>query len=97
MIEGLRPGERPPLLEAQAHRFRSKLNGDEAGFRAAAALFRELEMPFWLAVTLLEHGEATGSAPLVDEAREIFARLEATPWLARCDALAPARAETASV
>ena len=97
MIEGLRPGERPLLLEAQAHRFRSKLNGDEAGFRAAAALFRELETPFWLAVTLLEHGEAAGSAPLVDEAREIFARLEATPWLARCDALAPARAETASV
>jgi tetratricopeptide (TPR) repeat protein len=97
MIEGLRPGERPPLLEAQAHRFRSKLNGDEAGFRAAAALFRELETPFWLAVTLVEHGEATGSAPLVDEAREIFARLEATPWLTRCDALAPARAETASV
>jgi predicted ATPase/class 3 adenylate cyclase len=97
MIEGLRPGERPPLLEAHAHRFRSKLNGDEAGFRAAAALFRELEMPFWLAVTLLEHGEATGSTPLVDEAREIFERLEATPWLSRCDALAPARAETASV
>jgi predicted ATPase/class 3 adenylate cyclase len=97
MIEGLRPGERPLLLEAQAHRFRSKLNGDEAGFRAAAALFRELETPFWLAVTLLEHGEATGSAPLVDEAREIFARLEAAPWLARCNALAPARAETASV
>ena len=59
MIEGLRPGERPLLLEAQAQRFRSKLNGDEAGFRAAAALFRELETPFWLAVTLLEHGEAS--------------------------------------
>ena len=40
-------------------------------------------MPFWLAVTLLEHGEATGSAPLVDEAREIFERLGATPWLER--------------
>jgi class 3 adenylate cyclase/tetratricopeptide (TPR) repeat protein len=92
MIEGLRPGERPPLLEAHAHRFRSKLTGDEAGYRAAAALFRELEMPFWLAVTLLEHGEAAGARPLVAEAREIFERLGATPWLERAGG-APTGAE----
>ena len=30
-IEALRPGARPPLLEAHAQRFRSKLSGDEAG------------------------------------------------------------------
>ena len=36
-------------------------------------------MPFWLAVTLLEQGEAAGLA----EAREIFERLEAAPWLER--------------
>jgi predicted ATPase/class 3 adenylate cyclase len=82
-IDALRPGERPPLLEAHAHRFRSKLAGDDAGYRTAAALFRELETPFWLAVTLLEHGEATGSEALVTEAREIFERLGATPWLER--------------
>ncbi len=75
-IEALRPGERPPLLEAHAHRFRAKLTGDEAGYRAAAALFRERSLDFWLAVTLLEHGEATWRAePLVAEAREIFERL----------------------
>ena len=45
-IEALRPGARPPLLEAHAQRFRSKLSGDEAGYRAAAALFRELELAF---------------------------------------------------
>jgi predicted ATPase/class 3 adenylate cyclase len=82
-IEQLRPGERPPLLEAHAHRFRSKLDGDEAGYRAATTLFRELDAPFWLGVTLLEHGEASGDDALVAEAREIFRRLGATPWLER--------------
>ena len=57
MIESLRPGERPPLLDAHARRFRSKLSGDEAGFAAAAERFRKLEMAFWLAVTELEHAE----------------------------------------
>jgi predicted ATPase/class 3 adenylate cyclase len=82
-IEQLRPGERPPLLEAHAHRFRSKLGPDETGYRAAEALFRELEMPFWLGVTLLEHGEATDDDSLIAEAREIFGRLRAIPWLDR--------------
>ena len=83
-IEKLPPGLRPPYLEAQAHRFRARLDGNEAGYRAAAARFRELEIPFWLAVTLLEHGEEQGLA----EAREIFERLEATPWLERVAAAA---------
>lgn len=89
-IEALRPGERPPLLDAHAARFRSKLSGDEAGFQTAAARFRKLELPFWLAVTELEHaewlmaeGRAAEAEPLVAEAREIFERLEATPWLER--------------
>jgi class 3 adenylate cyclase len=92
-IEALRPGERPALLEAHAHRFRAKLTGDEAGFRSAAALFRERSLEFWLAVTLLEHGEqlaerngGAGAARLVAEAREIFERLGATPWLERAAA-----------
>jgi len=83
-IEKLPPGLRPPYLEAQAHRFRARLDGDEAGYRAAAARFRELEVPFWLGVTLLEHGEEPGLA----EARQIFERLEATPWLERVTAAA---------
>jgi class 3 adenylate cyclase/tetratricopeptide (TPR) repeat protein len=96
-IEALRPGVRPPYLEAQAHRFRARLAGaDEIAqerFGAAASRFRQLEIPFWLAVTLLEHGEPTGDEESLAEAREIFETLKATPWLARLDAVAPKRAE----
>jgi class 3 adenylate cyclase/tetratricopeptide (TPR) repeat protein len=94
MIESLRPGDRPPMLDAHARRFRGKLSGDGAGFTAAAAAFRELEMPFWLALTELEHaellverGEDDQAEPLAAEAREIFERLEASPYVERTDAL----------
>ena len=83
-IEAVPPGRRPPYLEAQAHRFRARLEGDAAGYRAAAARFRDLGIPFWVAVTLLELGEPAG----LTEAREIFARLGATPWLERVEAAA---------
>jgi class 3 adenylate cyclase/tetratricopeptide (TPR) repeat protein len=89
-VDGLRPGERPPLLAAHAHRFRAKLAGDEGEFRAATALFRELALNFWLAVTLVEHGELLAgqgrtdeAEPLLAEARQSFERLEAAPWLER--------------
>ena len=49
-------------------------------------------MPFYLAVTRLEHADwlatqdRTGEAqPLLSEAREIFERLEAKPWLERLE------------
>jgi tetratricopeptide (TPR) repeat protein len=104
-IETLPPGRRPPSLRAQAARFRARLAGAagdgrqaESGFAAAASTFREFGMPFWLAVTLLEHGEclvAQGRAreaePLIAEARETFARLEAKPWLERVRAGETAR------
>ena len=58
-------------------------------------MFRELELPFYLAVTLLEHGElladqgqASEAEPLLAEATEIFERLGATPWLERARRLA---------
>jgi class 3 adenylate cyclase/tetratricopeptide (TPR) repeat protein len=95
-IDTLRPGERPPLLEAHAHRFRGKLAGDPVEFSVAVALFRELSLTFWLAVTLLEHaeslaerGQVDDAEPLLAEAREIFERLEASPWLARVDRVLP--------
>ena len=81
-IEAVPPGSRPPYLDAQATRFRARLASDPAGFRAAAARFRELEIPFWLGVTLLEAGEEPG----LTEAREIFEQLGATPWLERVSA-----------
>ena len=92
-IETLPRGTRPPYLDAQAKRFRARLGGDPAGYAAAAAGFRDLSLPFWLAVTQLEHGELTGDASLLAEAREIFERLEARPWLERLDAVAPTRTE----
>jgi class 3 adenylate cyclase/tetratricopeptide (TPR) repeat protein len=92
-VDALRLGERPPLLEAHAHRFRAKLSGEISEFAAATNLFRELSLRFWLAVTLFEHGELTGDESLLAEAREIFEGLRATPWLERLDAAAPKRAE----
>ena len=58
-------------------------------------------MPFYLAVSELEHaewlaeqGRAEEAEPLLAEAREIFERLGATPWLERADrAGAPKPAE----
>ena len=92
MVEELPPGLRPPFLEAQVQRFRARMSDDEAGFKAAAGGFREYHFPFWLAVTQLEHaewlaahGRTAESEPLLAEAREIFARLEATPWLERAE------------
>jgi hypothetical protein len=72
-------------------------------FKQAAGRFRELLVPFYLAVVRLEHAEwltAQGGADEADqllaEAREIFERLEATPWLERLDALVPRGATAAT-
>jgi predicted ATPase/class 3 adenylate cyclase len=96
-LEKLRPGETTPFLAAQAMRFRARLAsaGDGQGFAAAAVAFRELSMPFWLAVTILEHaewlsahGRGSEATPLLAEAREIFDRLHARPWQERLAAMA---------
>ena len=86
-IEEIPAGRRPPFLEAHGHRFRARLDGDPAGFEAAATRFREIGIPFWLAVTLLELGELTGDESLLAEAREIFEGLSATPWRDRLEAV----------
>ena len=94
LVEGLPVGLRPPFLDATAHRFRARLAGDEPsddpGFGVAAAGMRALELPFHLAVVELEHGEwlrergrGDEASPLLLEARDIFDRLEAKPWLER--------------
>jgi tetratricopeptide (TPR) repeat protein len=87
-IEATPAGVRAPFLEAQAQRFRARL-GETERFAAAVAGFRDLGIPFWLAVTLLEQGDPDG----VEEAGEIFARLGATPWLERVAELAAQPAE----
>src|SRR5439155_26624692 len=107
MVGGLRPGERAPSTDAQLARLRARLamaegssDGVEVGLKEAAGLFRELGMPFWLAVTHLELGEwlagrgrAGDAGPLFDQAREIFERLRATPWLERLGRAAVAAPE----
>jgi hypothetical protein len=99
ILEGEPPGKRLQSMDALALRFRGRLaalEGDtgSAGrsFKAAAGLYRELEVLFPLAVTLLEHaewlvGEGTPEEahPLLSEAREIFERLKAIPWLERLE------------
>ena len=100
-IERVPPGELTPFLRAVGARFaarRAVLRGDGetagAGFLAAARIFREIEAPFELAVVLLEHAEWLTSEGRVEEAelvaaeaRDIFERLRATPYLERLERL----------
>jgi tetratricopeptide (TPR) repeat protein len=62
----------------------------EASFAAALQLFRGIDVPFDLAVTLLEQGEwlagqgrRDDAGPLLMEAQGIFESLKAAPWLER--------------
>jgi len=103
-VEAIPPGKRPPFLRAVAARFQARLlaargasEGVEQGFKTAEAILREHGLVFHLGVAELEHGEWLGeqgraaeAEPLLAEAREIFARLEATPWLERAQARAGA-------
>jgi len=106
VVDALPPGRSPQFLQALAARFRATLaarRGDaeevERLFKQAAGRFRELSVPFYLAVTALEHGEwlvAEGRAdeadPLLAEGREIFERLGAQPWLERLERVGGVRA-----
>jgi tetratricopeptide (TPR) repeat protein len=110
-IDAIPPGRRPPSMVAQAARYRARLaaarnehGAVEQGFKTAQAVFREHGLTFFVAATELEHGEWLAdqgrreeAEPLLEEAREIFERLAAAPWLERCDRLASTRAATASV
>ena len=94
IVEGLRPGDRPPFLVGHASRFRARLAATPAeaehGLGRAAELFDQLGVVFWRAVAQLEHAEwliqqdrAAEAQSLLDEATEVFVRLEATLWLDR--------------
>jgi class 3 adenylate cyclase/tetratricopeptide (TPR) repeat protein len=110
-IDAIPSGRRPPSLVAQAARHRARLAAArnqheevEQGFKTAEAVFREHGLTFFVAATELEHaewlvgqGRRDEAEPLLAEAREIFERLDATPWLERCDAVASTRAESVSV
>jgi tetratricopeptide (TPR) repeat protein len=99
MIERIPRGKVPQYLHGHTARLRAYLaahsgddKGAEAGFKRASGTFRELGVPLWLGATLLEYGEWLGTRaraaeaePLLTEAREIFERLEARPWLERVE------------
>jgi tetratricopeptide (TPR) repeat protein len=101
-LERLSPAEMTPFLGAQTARLRGRLAAArddvaQAGpaYKAAVGMLREMAVPFWLGVTLAEHGEwlvgqgltEDAKSPL-DEARGIFERLRATPWIDRLDRVA---------
>jgi len=94
--ELLPPIERRALLDAHLSRLQAKVAArqDDAAagdaYDGAASRFRSLELPYWLAVTLLEHSEFVLAAdptadaePMLSEARMIFEQLEALPWIER--------------
>jgi class 3 adenylate cyclase/tetratricopeptide (TPR) repeat protein len=97
-IEAIPPGLRPPSLGAHVNRARARLaeSGElgEAHAAAATATFRELGLRFWAAVAQLERAEllqADGrgdeAEPFAAEARAVFEDLQASPWIARADAV----------
>ena len=108
-VEALPAGRSSLFYQAQTSRFRAQLASraadvDEADrrFKRATGLFRELALVFYLAVAQLEHGEWLSqqgrpeeAGPLLAEAREIFERLRAAPWLARAEAGSVSDAELA--
>jgi hypothetical protein len=49
-VQSAPAGRRAPFLDAQALRFRARLEGDEMAFAAAERLLEEAALPFWLAV-----------------------------------------------
>ena len=95
IAEGFPLIQHRPFLDAQTARLGANLaarRGEPAedGFEIATQSFRELEMPYWVGVTLHEHAEnrlLTGSVddaePLLTEAQKIFERLRAEPMLQR--------------
>jgi hypothetical protein len=98
LIDELPAGNLPQYFRAQALRFRARLAGLAADpdaerlLKGAAGLFRELTMPFYLAVTQLEYAEwlaaenrADDAEQLLTEARATFEQLGAAPWLERAD------------
>ena len=102
------PGVIGPFIHAQVDRYAAAvaaMRGDPAAaephFKAAIGLFRELAMPFHLAMAQLEFGEwltsqgrADEARPMLNEARGTFEELKAVPYLDRIAAAAPDLART---
>jgi hypothetical protein len=111
MLEVVRtasPGLVTPSLRAHAARLGARASaqrGDndsvEAGFIAAIAEFRDIEMPFELGVTLLElaewldeHDRHEDATAFGVESLALFERLRARPWLDRAQLLLDTESST---
>ncbi|HZU20971.1 MAG TPA: adenylate/guanylate cyclase domain-containing protein [Gaiellaceae bacterium] len=104
LLDALPPGQLTPSLSAWRHVFHARLAARRDGmrdvdehFRRAEGIFGERGLVFHLARTELEHaewlqanGRAAEAEPLLAQAREVFERLEARPWLGRLDGVARA-------
>ena len=82
-VEKIPPDRRTPFVQTHARRLRARISGDADGLVEAAERFGELELPFYRAVTLLEHAELTGDDASRAAARETFEQLGARPWVER--------------
>jgi tetratricopeptide (TPR) repeat protein len=103
-VETMSPSAHTRAIDSQFHRIRANAaaaRGDGAGaaeaFGLALAAARNLGFPPLLgpvlydyARWLLEDGRADDAAPLLAEARELFAKMGATVWLQRLDEVEPA-------
>ena len=94
-VADLPPAQRSPLLRVGMARFdgllaarRGDMRRAEDQLSGAIRELRSIETPFVLAQVLLEHAELVGDAGEAEEARRIFERLRATPWLERCSRFA---------
>ncbi len=84
--DGIPLASRSPFMATQVDRLQARTRVDPAGLLAAAERFREIEAPFWVAVTQLEHAELTGDGESRANALDTFERLRATPWIERAAA-----------
>ena len=102
VADALAPVERTPFVDAVHARFRAQalagrgeqVEAEQWSERARRA-YRSLGFPYYEAIVqaeqagrLLAEGRAEDAAAPLAEAREVFARLGARPWLERCDELA---------
>ena len=101
-FDELRPSELTPSLRAQQARFRARLpeHDAEAELTTAERIFNDLQAPFYLAVTQLEHaewltaqGRSDEAQPLLAEAVKRFEQLQANPWLERTTQPSAARSQ----
>jgi hypothetical protein len=95
-INAISRGARTHVVDAQLARLRARLSESDAltELETAERIFRDFEAVYYVAVAQTERGELLAAAGRTDEAREslaeareVFARLRATPWLTRVDAV----------